>query len=143
MKISSLIMYLLMVGVVFFSFALISTDINNYYPETAINSSEWDGEYDYVQRLNDSVNPLKEKYEVIEDEEQGWYTKLWAGISAIPYAVILFPRVLFSGLAIGSEAFSNFLYALAIPSYIILALLIGMMIWAMFKLLEFFQRSKV
>jgi len=141
MKLSTFVQFILLVGAVFFIFALIIGDVNDNYPEADINTSAWEDQYDYVSDLNSTIFPLEEKFRVIQDENKGFFTKLAAGISAIPYAVIIFPQVIFGSLEIGGEITTSFLYVLAIPSYIISIVIISILMWALFKLLEFFQRS--
>ncbi len=142
MKLSVFISYILIVGMVFFTFALMVKDTNQAY-DTNINSSQWDEEYDFVNDLNSTVSPLEQKFKVIQDEDAGFFTKLTAGITALPYAVIIFPQVIFGSLEIGGTITMGFLTALAIPAYLITAIILGILIWALFKLLEFFQRSQV
>jgi hypothetical protein len=143
MKISVFVSYILVVGAIFFTFALIVTDVNNSYPEADINKSEWEDEYDYVSDLNSTISPLEEKFKVIQDENAGFFTKIGAGITAIPYAIIIFPQIVFGSLEIGGKMTTGFLAVLAIPGYIVIVVIISTLIWALFKLVEFFQRSQV
>jgi len=141
MKLSTFVQYILLVGAVFFIFALVVQDINDNYSDVDINTTEWEDQYDYVSNINSTISPLETKFKVIQDEEAGFFTKLTAGITAIPYAVIIFPQVIFGSLEIGGNITTGFLTALAIPAYIIMVVMVSILIWSLFKLLEFFQRS--
>jgi hypothetical protein len=143
MKISVFVSYILVVGAIFFTFALIVTDVNNSYPEADINKSEWEDEYDYVSDLNSTISPLEEKFKVIQDENAGFFTKIGAGITAIPYAIIIFPQIVFGSLEIGGKMTTGFLAVLAIPGYLVIVVIISTLIWALFKLVEFFQKQSV
>jgi hypothetical protein len=142
MKLSVLVTFILLTSAVFFIFSQMVSESNDLYGSN-INSSEWDSKYDYVNDINGTISPLYQKFTVIQDETQGFFTKLAAGITAIPYAVIVFPQVIFGSLVVTGKISTGFLAALAIPGYIITLLLVGILTWALFKLLEFFQRSQV
>lgn len=143
MKLSTFVQYILIVGAVFFLFSLIVTEINTAYPTANISKSEWEDEYDYYDSINETISPLEQKFKVIQDENAGWFTKLTVGISAIPYAVIIMPQVIFGSLEIGGKISTGFLVALAIPGYIILTIILMILIWALFKLVGFFQQTEI
>lgn len=141
MKIPEFIIFILVVSGIFFTFGMIVSETNSKFPNSTINASEWNESYDFATDLNSTLFPLEQKFKVLEDENEGFFTKLAAGISAIPYAVILLPRVLFNSIEIGGTISTGFLVALAIPGYIIMLFIIGILVWGLFKLLEFFQGS--
>ena len=143
MKISTFVSFILLVSVVIFIFASMADEANTQFSDANLNTSEWSDKYDYVSSINSTVGPLRDKFAVIEDENQGFFTKLAAGITAIPYAVIIFPKVVFGALNVGGKLSVGLLTALAIPGYIITALIVSLLVWALFKLLEFFQRNQV
>lgn len=142
MKISTFLLILVTVGVVFFLFASMVSEANSYYG-TDINSSEWDEEYDYANTINTKITPLKTSLETIETPETGWFIKILAGIAAIPKAVTLLPTLLFSGFSIGSSMFTGFFTILGIPGYILTVVLISITIWGVIKLIEVFQRWSI
>lgn len=143
MNFSTFVMFLLVVSGIFFMFASMTAETNSQYSDANINTSQWEGRYDYVAGINSTIAPLKQKFDVITDEKQGFFTKLASGIAAIPYAIIIFPQVVFGGLSLGSNVSVGLLAALAIPSYIILLVTVMILVWALFKLVEFFQRVRV
>lgn len=143
MKISDFISMMVMVSAIFFIFASMIQESNDQYPDVNINSSEWEERYDYIEDINGTVSPIEEKLKVIQDENQGFFTKLAAGITAIPYAVIVVPQAAFGALAIASNMIVDFFAVFNLPSYIVTAALLILLIWGIFKLVEFFQRSSV
>jgi len=139
MKISTFLLILVSVGVVFFLFTSMISEANSYY-EIEINSSEWSSQYDYANQINNRIEPLKSSLATIEEPETGWFTKILAGIAAIPKAVTLLPLMLFDSFAIGSSMFTGFFTTLGIPGYILTVILISISVWGIFKLIEVFQR---
>lgn len=142
MKFSTFISILLVVGVIFFIFDMMLMEGNNKF-SSGINDSDWQGKYDFAGQINSTINPLVEKFQVIQDPDQGFFSKIAAGLSAIPYAVIVFPQVIFGTLTMGGTITTGMLAALAIPAYIITVAIIGLLVWAMLKLVEIYQRWQI
>lgn len=140
MKISTFFEILLVVGVIFGVYGLMINEENNNYPSDTINSSEWQDRYDYTQSLNESIAPLQSTFATIEDTNTGWFVKVVAGIAAIPYAVIRIPVLLFTGFGLGGSMATGLLTSLGIPLFIIMAVIIGLVFWGIFKLIELYQR---
>lgn len=143
MKISVFISIMVMVGAIFFIFSSMVQEANDQYPEVNINSSEWEERYDYVDEINGTISPIEEKLKVIQDENQGFFTKIAAGITAIPYAVIVVPQATFGALSIAANIIVDFFAVFNLPKYIVIIALLLLILWGIFKLVEFFQRSVV
>lgn len=141
MKISTFVIFFLFVSAIFFMFSMMYNEGNQQFSDINASSAEWNATYDYYSELNETFTPLETKFKTIQDEDAGWFSKLTAGISAIPYAVIIFPQAVFGGLAIGSTITTGFLVALAIPGYLILLALLGFLIWGIIKLVELFTQT--
>lgn len=139
MRASTFFTILLLVGGLFSLFTLMVQEANQQYPDANLDSTEWNNKYDYASRINKTVAPLKNAFDKIADEKNGWFQKITAGIAAIPYAIIIVPSVIFNGLNIGSEMIAGFSSAISIPGSIVLICIIGLIIWGIFKLVEFFQ----
>lgn len=131
---------ILIISVVFFSFGQIINEGEEIYDVNA-STEEWEGKYDYVSKLDGIITPLKNKFETLQDENKGWFAKLGAGITAIPYAIVLVPTMVFQGVSIGGEITTGFLLALAIPGYIIIAALVGLTIWAISELIKLYNKT--
>jgi hypothetical protein len=155
MKISTAVTFLIIISAVFAIFGLMVHEANQQYTGTdgytAINSSAWGnqadsgntGPYDFVDKINGTLGPLESKWKQIQDPEQGFFSKITAGLTAIPYAIMLLPDVLFSSISMAGAVITGFMTVLNIPVWFITAGLVLVLIWAIFKLLEFFQRVPI
>ena len=142
MKISSVITFLAIIGGIIFIMANMVTEGSDKYDIT-INKSDWESSYNYVNDINDSINPLIEDFNKITDTSEdsgGWFTKLVSGISAIPKAIIAIPSVIFSSIVSTKEITGSILKSLKVPSEIILIAFVVISIWVVFKLIEIYQR---
>lgn len=143
MKLSSFVTFIVIVGAIFFCFSFMVNEANQKYPTANINSSKWSTQYDMSSRMNFTIWPIVQKFQVIQDEKQGFFTKLAAGIAAIPYAIIVIPAAIFNTVDMGNIMITSFLTALGIPLPLIIMAMIILVIWAVFKLSEFFQRVTI
>jgi len=161
MKISTAITFLIIVSAVFAIYGLMVHEANNTYTGkiegfTPINTGNWSssnngwngqdsntGQFDFLASINGTLGPLQEKFTQIKDPDLGFFTKLVAGISAIPYAIVLVPDVLFNALFLSGALITAFLTALSVPSWFIVAGCVLLLIWGIFKLLEYYQRVPI
>jgi hypothetical protein len=143
MKLSTWIIFLAAISGIFYVFASMTNEANIQYPEAGINNSEWATKYDMTQRLEWLVIPLRDKFANITDVDVGFFTKVVAGITAIPYAIILIPSAMFSGLGIFTDIITGFFSALGIPPTLILLVGLIALLWIVFKLASFFQRGEI
>jgi hypothetical protein len=143
MKISTFIMMFLVIAAFMFVAGLISQEAKTYYPESNIDDSAWAGKYDYSSQINDSITPLQESFKVIGDSEKGWWSKLTSGIAAIPQAVIAFAGLTIGSFAFGSGIVTGTLTTLGVPSILIVIVIIMIIVWGIFKLIEVYQRWQV
>jgi len=143
MKISTYIMMLLVISGIFFTFALMTQEAKTYYPEAGIDDSDWADKYDFGTSINRTVSPLQKAFEKLGDEEAGWWTKLTAGITAVPLAIIQIPVVLFQTFVMGGLLITGVFTSLGIPAYLLGIVLIMVLVWGIFKLVEIYQRWQV
>jgi len=142
MKISSVITFLAIIGGVIFIMANMITEGSEKY-DVRINKSDWESSYNYVNDINQSLNPLIEDFNKITDtseESGGWFFKLVSGIAAIPKAVIAIPSVVFSSVVSAKEITGSMLKSFKVPGEIILIVFVVISIWVVFKLIEIYQR---
>lgn len=142
MKISTFISILLIVGVVIFIFGMMVQEGEEKY-DTDINKSAWQGKYDYTEQINKSITPIMTSFENIQDEDVGWFTKLTAGISAIPKAIMLVPSLLFSSFSLGTNLMTGIFTSIKLPAYLISVAIVMLVVWGLFKLIEVFNRWQV
>lgn len=142
MKATSILFLVVFIAAFVGVMASFANDLNAQYPEEhQINTSKYEGKYDYSENINDSVGKLKSNFDTITDTDKSWFTRIGAGIVAIPYAVILFPLTIFDGFASFGNILTGMTQALGVPPFLISAGLLILVIFAVIKLLEFFQRS--
>ena len=140
MKISTFISLFLVIASFMFIAGLISNEAKTYYPDSNINDSEWYGKYDYAGDINESIHPIKTAFDKIGDSELGWWSKLTSGIAAIPQAIIALPVLLFKSLYFGGLIIAGSFTSLLIPATIIVIIGTMILVWALFKLAEIYQR---
>lgn len=142
MKISTFITALLFVGFIFFIMAMMVSESNSKYG-TDINTTTWEGKYDYVSSINDSVDPLIGSIQDITNEDKGWLEKIGSGFTGIISAVTLLPALVWKSFAMGGGLITGVLSSVGLSVYIITLFLVSLVIWGVFKLIEFFQRWQV
>ena len=142
MKISAYISIILVIGIVFFIFAMMGQEAAVNYPAAGINSSAV-VQYDYSTQINSTIAPVQGALQNIESSDTGWFSKITSGLAAIPYAVILIPRLLFDSILYGGAITTGILGSFGVPTYILFVVLIMIVVWAVFKLLEIYQRWQV
>ncbi len=141
MKISSYILIILMVGLIFSVVASIISDFETQYPEITINKS-WEEKYSYIDEINESVISLKEKFDIIGDEDIGWFSKLTAGITAIPIAIVTVPVVLFKTVSYGIIIITSLGEEIGIPAFVIYFAIVAIIIIIVFALVSFWHRAR-
>lgn len=143
MKISSFVTIILIIAAVFFIFALMVGEVNDQYPTSSLNSSEYDSQYDYIGNINDTFFPIESAFRTIQDENAGWFSKLSEGITAIPYALLIIPQALFGSLVYGGNIMVAFFTLWNLPAKIITLGIVILLMWGVFKLVEFFNKSEI
>ena len=140
MKLSGYITIILMVGLCFAMVGSVVTDFETEYPEIDVNSS-WETKYNYADEINQSLSGLKEQFDIISDEDEGWFAKLTAGISAIPKAIIFVPSVLFGTIAYGLIILVDVGTEIGIPPFVSGFAIVAVILFIIFKLVAFWHRS--
>lgn len=144
MKLSTMVFFLLIVAGMFFVFASMVDEANTTFPDQSqLNSSEWATQYDYVDSINDTFFPLEKSLKTLQDENAGWFSKLAEGITAIPYAILIVPQVIFGSLVYGGNMMTGFFTAWGLPQKIIVLGLVILLVWVIFKLIEYFNKTEI
>jgi len=129
------------IGVFVFLIVSGANEMNTIYPDNPINTTNFTGQYNQIQQIQDRANESYMNFQKLGAEDTSWFQKIGAGIVAIPFAVINFPIMVV--LAIG--ALINMLTISLggiLPATIILALTAFVTIEAVRRFMEFFQRSR-
>lgn len=144
MKLSTFVYFILIIAGFFFTYAMMVDEANTAYPtESNLNSSEWVTQYDYVDNVNNTFFPLEKSLKTLQDENAGWFSKLAEGITAIPYAILLVPEVIFGSIVFGGNIMTGFFTAWGLPQYIVVLGLVLFLVWAIFKLIEYFNKTEI
>lgn len=142
MRISVFITMLIMVGVVLFVISAMVNEGSDTYG-VDINTSQYEGEYDFVNQINEEVTPIKESIDTIGNEEKGFLEKVGAGFTGIISAVTLLPVMVWNVALLGSGLITGIGAGFGLPPYITLALIVSLTVWGIFKLIEFYQRWQI
>ena len=143
MKISTFTTILLVVGLLLFvTMQMITESETNY--DITVNKSGWDeGQYDFAQDINSSINPVQKSIEDISNEELGWLEKVGSGFTGIIAAVKLIPTLLFSLIKLGNNLIVGLGSAFGIPSAMTQVFLIMLYVWVIYQAIAFFQRWNI
>jgi len=143
MKISTFIQLVLLISAFTLIFGMMAQEGVENYPEANINTTDWYGRYDYSSQINQSVAPVKQSLETIGDENKGWFSKVTAGIAAIPKAVIALVSLTFGSITHGGAIITGGFNTLNIPFALVVVILVMILVWAIFKLVELYNRWQV
>lgn len=139
MRLSGFILMILVVGLIFAIVGSIVSDFETQYPDVEVNKS-WSSKYDFSSEINEIVSPLKTRFETITDT--GWFSRIEAGITAVPIAIITVPAVLFKTVSYGITIFSGVGADVGIPPAIITFGIIAILVIIIFALVAFWRRYK-
>lgn len=139
MKLSGYVTIVLMIGLIFVSVNLIMSDLGNHYGIETELSSEG---YVYGTEVSTSMLLLQNSLETLGDEDKGWFAKLGAGITAIPYAVIASVSEVFKSQSYLSTVITNVGSALNISPDVINILTVLLLISVVFAVIAFLHRAR-
>lgn len=143
MKLSVMIGFVLIISGVFYIFGLMVNEANLDNPNANADISDWQNRYNYVNDVNSTLSPLIEKIKKVSDPEQGWFVRITSGIAAVPYFILLIPQAIFSAFIYMTAIIVDFLGVFAIPVFIITIAIMLLLIYIIFKIVEFFQRQQI
>lgn len=124
-------------------YAMMVSEANNQFSDSGLNSSEWEDRYDYIDDINETFSPLEQSLKTVQDEETGWFDKIQEGLSALPYVLIIVPQTVFGSLVFGGEIIVGFFGAWNLPSKIVVLATVILLVWAIFKLIEYFNKTEI
>lgn len=138
MKLGTIVIMVLMVSLVFAAVGNIINDMENYY-DVEVNHTLGE-DYDYTNRINRSVYGIRKDLAKLSDEDEGWFTKTGVLALALPKASITAAKVLFTSMVYGISILGNIASELTVPSPIISALIVGIIIIVVFAILSYWRR---
>ncbi len=147
MKLSSAIMLVLLVSFVFVSWGLLINDFETNYIDTNISSADPINEtflqdFDNTEELNETMQPIFEGFKDLATDD-GFFDKIQDLAVVVPLAIIAVPGVIFNQLVILITLISTFSELIGIPIQIVLISIVGMFMFILFKLVEFWRRTPV
>lgn len=133
-------MIVLLVSLVFSILGNITGDMEDYY-DVEVNHTLGE-DYDYAGRINKSVYGIKNNFDTISDEDAGWFSKIGAGITAIPEAVITVVSVLFTSMGYGIQILTGIGSELAVPAAVVSTAIVGLIVIVVFSIVSYWRRYK-
>ena len=147
MKLSSTIMLVLLISFVFVAWGILINDFETNYIDTGISNvtpinETFLQDFDNSEELNESMQPIFEGFQDIATDE-GFFDKIQDLAVVVPLAIISVPGVIFQQLVILIGLVSTFSELIGIPVQIILISVVGLFMFILFKLVEFWRRTPV
>lgn len=97
--------------------------------------------YDYTESINEKVNDSLVVFQTLGDDDASWFSKVSAGIVAIPKVVIGYPILIIFGVAKFTTMVVGALTGV-IPQSILYGLIVIVGIIILRGFMEFFQHSR-
>ena len=147
MKLSSMMMLMLLTSMVFLAWGLLVADFEINYVQTNISATPSVNEtflqsFDNTKALNDSMSDVRKGFDKIATSE-GFFEGLVNVGFVIPKALIAIPKVLFIQLQLAITTLTDVLKLIAIDGTFIVIGLVGLFMFVLFKLVEFFGKHPV
>ena len=142
MNISTFVGMMLVVGIIMFTVFQMTNEAESNYNIT-INKSDWEGKYDFATDINDEIEPIKNSIDTLQNQDTGWLTKIGVSFTGLIAAITFLPKMLWAVITLSTGLATGLGIALAIPAYIITVIIIMLIAWGVFKLIEFYQRWKI
>jgi len=116
-------------------------DFNTMEAGNPIDIENLTSGYDNTATINSEINGSLEAFKTLGDDDASWFSKVAAGIIAIPKAVIGFPLLILSGIGMLTGMISTATNGI-IPPFVAYALITLIMIMIFRRFMEFFQRAR-
>jgi hypothetical protein len=140
MKGSDFLIFVVVIGIVAGLVSLGITEFNNMPVGEDITPNNYT-DYQQVEGINNRVNSTMESFRTLGDDEASWFSKVSAGIVAIPKVVIGFPILILYGVGLLFTMVTTSLTG-KVPIFVVFGLLTLLMIVVVRRFMEFFQRAR-
>ena len=141
MRATDYLFLVVIIGMVVGIITLGAEDFNTMEAGNEIDIANLTSGYDEVSTINNKINGSLEAFQTLGDDDASWFSKVSAGIVAIPKAVIGFPVLILSGLGIFTGFITTATNGL-VPPFVVYALITLVMIMIFRRFMEFFQRAR-
>lgn len=140
MRATEYLFFVVMIGVFIWIVVAGADSLNKAYSENPVDTTNFTGNYNQIETIQKDANESYSNFQKLGSTETSWFSKIGAGIVAIPYAVAKFPIMVVN--AHGALT-SMITYSLGfLPAVIILAIFTFLIIEAVRRFLEFYQRAR-
>jgi len=143
MNIGTFVGIVLIASVIFIGFNLIVADFEMNLIDTGIVnttpfSSNYSTNFNQTQQIQEDFQDIEEGLQSLGDSGE-WWEELGDFIGAIPVVIIDFPKVVISTLYASIGNVRTILNQIGIPIEIIVVATVGLLIWIIFKLVNFWK----
>ena len=141
MRATDYLFLVVIIGLVVGIVTLGAEDFNTMEAGNPIDIANLTAGYDNTATINSEINGSLEAFKTLGDDDASWFSKVAAGIIAIPKAVIGFPLLILSGIGMLTGMISTATKGI-VPPFVVYALITLMMIMIFRRFMEFFQRAR-
>lgn len=140
MKITTFLFVILFIGgIVLVAVSNVAQDTSSYYG-VDVNTSLFADKYNYMNEINSSVDPLINSLDDISSQDKGWLEIGVSGFTGIIKAITLIPSILWQSFKLAGAMVTGGLVPIGVPAGIIGVIMVALIIWGVFKLLEGIHR---
>ena len=141
MRATDYLFLVVIIGLVVGIVTLGAEDFNTMEAGNPIDIANLTAGYDNTASINNNINESLEAFKTLGDDDASWFSKVAAGIIAIPKAVIAFPLLILTGVGMLTGMISTATKGI-VPPFVVYALITLMMIMIFRRFMEFFQRAR-
>ncbi|MHA1225339.1 MAG: hypothetical protein ACTSPV_01185 [Candidatus Hodarchaeales archaeon] len=138
MKLETIVIMVVVVGLIFTIVGLMANDLKTQYPDVEVENLT--GKYDYSSKIDNSATKIINYFRDIGEEEGGW--KILTGITAIPLAVIQVVSLILSSLGYGVDIVTGLGTELGIDDVVLSFIVIMITIVIIFALIKFWRKTE-
>lgn len=135
------LIFVVIIGIVATWATLGVSEFNTIEAGETIDIANLTDNYEDIENINSRVNDSLEVFQKLGDDDASWFSKVSAGIVAIPKVVIGFPILIMTGVASFTGMIVTALTGI-IPPMILYGLLAIIGIIILRRFMEFFQRAR-
>jgi hypothetical protein len=145
MKMKTILMCVLAFTLVFTLFGSLMNDMQQQYPEEAIDSTYWDkygenGSLNFASQIQSRGSLLAGSLKTLSSGETAWYSKIALGIMAIPYAVLDAIIYTIDGMDYANALLTEVMEDIGVPPAVVYIFYVGLIITIVFAIISFLQR---
>jgi len=141
MRATDYLFLVVIIGLVVGIITLGAEDFNTMEAGNPIDIANLTSGYDETASINSEINDSLNAFKTLGDDDASWFSKIAAGIVAIPKAVIGFPLLILNGVGFLVSMISTSTKGI-VPPFVVYSLITLIMIMIFRRFMEFFQRAR-